>query len=53
MEKITNKRTEEEIEEVKEKINETAKKINQGEFIPNPGKICDFCSYRIICEAWQ
>jgi len=53
MDKITNKRTKEEIEEVKEKISETAKKINQGEFTPNPGKICDFCSYRIICEAWQ
>lgn len=53
MEKISTKRTVEDIQEVKEEILKTTSKINQGFFPPNPGKICDFCPYRIICEAWQ
>ncbi len=53
MEKISAERSTEDIDKVKDEIVKTAENINSGIFPPNPGKICDFCSYRIICEAWQ
>jgi len=52
-EKITLKKTEEDLAETKEKIINMVGDIRQNIFIPNPGMHCDFCSFKIICEAWQ
>jgi len=52
-EKISLKKTEKEIIAVKEKIIETVNKIRQNEFFPRAGSWCDFCAFRMICEAWQ
>ena len=42
------------IKKVKEKIKETVKKIKEdNSFSPQPGVWCDFCSFKMICEAWQ
>jgi len=46
-------KTEKEIEETKEKIIKTVSEIRKNNFIPRPGPQCDFCSFKIICEAWQ
>ncbi len=51
--KISFKKTADEIEKAKIKIIQSIEKINQNQFEPNVGPWCDFCSFRIICEAWQ
>ncbi|MCX7880897.1 MAG: ATP-dependent helicase [Patescibacteria group bacterium] len=51
--KVTFKKNEEDIKNLKKEIIETVEKIRQEKFIANPGRWCDFCPFRIICEAWQ
>jgi len=53
LEKVTVKRTNEEIKQVKKEIIDLVSKIRKEAYSPNVGPICDFCPYRIICEAWQ
>ncbi len=31
----------------------TKEKIEQSRFSPTPGRWCDFCDYKLICEAWE
>ena len=52
-EKITLKKTEEDLIETKNKIIDMVGEIRQNIFPANPGIHCDFCSFKIICEAWQ
>lgn len=51
--KITTRRGKEEIERAKEKINEVREEIEKSDFRPKPGRLCDYCEYRMICEAWE
>lgn len=51
--KVTLKRTPEQLNKTFEKIEEVADQIRHGHFEPKVGKWCDFCSFRMICEAWQ
>lgn len=53
LEKVTIKRTGKEIEQVKKEIIDLVSEIRKETYPPNVGPICDFCPYRIICEAWQ
>jgi DNA helicase-2/ATP-dependent DNA helicase PcrA len=52
-EKVSGTRTGEQLEEAREKIAHTAEAISESTFDPTPGKHCDFCEFRLICEAWQ
>ncbi|MDO9027709.1 MAG: ATP-dependent DNA helicase [Candidatus Roizmanbacteria bacterium] len=52
-EKISLKRNEENLIKTKEEIINMVAEIRKNEFPANPGKHCDFCSFKIICEAWQ
>jgi len=52
-EKITLKKTEEDLTETKDKIINMIEEIRQNIFPANPGMHCDFCPFKIICEAWQ
>ena len=52
-EKITLKKTEEELIDTKDRIIDMVGEIRQNIFPANPGIHCDFCPYKIICEAWQ
>jgi DNA helicase II / ATP-dependent DNA helicase PcrA len=52
-EKISGTRTAEQIEKAREKIIETAQRIQSSTYLANPGKHCDFCEFRLLCEAWQ
>lgn len=52
-EKITLSRTEEDIQDVKMKVREVADKIRQGDFPARTGPWCDYCDFKMICEAWQ
>jgi DNA helicase-2/ATP-dependent DNA helicase PcrA len=51
--KISFKKSLAEIEKTKELILDTVNQINQQKFLPKVGPWCDFCPFRIICEAWQ
>lgn len=52
-EKITLKKTEEELIKTKEDVTEMVTEIKKNKFPATPGKHCDFCAFKIICEAWQ
>ncbi len=53
-EKVTFKKKEEDIEKLKKIVIEVAEKIQKGEFSPTPSPfICDFCPFKIICDAWR
>lgn len=52
-EKITATRTHEELEQAKKDIKEKADEMERSDFAPTAGKHCDFCEFRLICEAWN
>lgn len=52
-EKVSISRSVPELEEAKRKIIETAENIRRSSFEPKVGTWCDFCDFRLICEAWQ
>lgn len=51
--KISATRTGEQLLEAKKEIAQKALEISGSDFRPTPGKHCDFCEFRLICEAWQ
>ena len=51
--KITMKKTASEIAAVKKEIKQIVDDIRKSDFFPRVGPWCDFCSFRMICEAWQ
>ena len=42
--------TEKELKAIEKKIINTIKEIKKGKFPPKPGKICDWCDFKNICE---
>ena len=52
-EKISTKRTKKQLQEAKKELIEKAKEIGKSKFEPTPGRLCDFCDYKLICEAWS
>jgi len=51
--KVTAQRTAEELDSAKIEIDKKATEISKSTFAPTPGKHCDFCEFRLICEAWN
>lgn len=51
--KISTQRTRQQLEEARKEILEKAKEIQLSLFEPKPGMLCDFCEYKLICEAWS
>lgn len=51
--KVSAKRTVAQLDEAKNIIRETVSGISENTFRPTPGKHCDFCEFRLICEAWK
>jgi DNA helicase-2/ATP-dependent DNA helicase PcrA len=52
-EKISAKRSKEQLVKARESIAAKAAEIAGSDFSPTPGKHCDFCEFRLICEAWN
>jgi DNA helicase-2/ATP-dependent DNA helicase PcrA len=52
-EKISSKRTGDQLAIVRAKIADTGAHMNLSEFLPTPGKHCDYCEFRLICDAWK
>jgi DNA helicase-2/ATP-dependent DNA helicase PcrA len=53
MNKVTMNRTTEELMEVRTKIKSSIEEMKKGEYKPKVGIWCDFCPFKMICEAWQ
>ncbi len=51
--KISATRTVSELEATRLEIAQKADEISRSEFEARPGKHCDFCEFRLICEAWS
>ncbi|MCJ7792635.1 MAG: ATP-dependent helicase [Candidatus Marinimicrobia bacterium] len=51
--KKTTQRTKEQLIQAKKDLVQKAKEIEKSQFAPRPGVWCDFCEYRLICEAWS
>ncbi len=54
-EKVSTTRTAEEVLEMRKKITETAEEMSNSDFKAKPGRPfpCDFCAYKLICDAWK
>ena len=52
-EKKSTKRTAEQLKKVKKELAEKAREIEKSKFEPTPGIWCDFCDFRLLCEAWS
>ncbi|MBU1327192.1 ATP-dependent helicase [Patescibacteria group bacterium] len=52
-EKISSSRTKKQLDDARLAIEKTAVEIGKSDFRPTPGKFCDFCEFRLICEAWK
>ncbi|MCX8008698.1 MAG: ATP-dependent helicase [Patescibacteria group bacterium] len=51
--KVSSQRTKEQLEQAKEHIAKKIKEMETSSYVPTPGKHCDFCEFRLICEAWE
>ena len=52
-EKRSGTRTQAQLTAAKEEIAKRADEISRSDFRPTPGRHCDFCEFRLICEAWN
>lgn len=52
-EKVSGQRTKEQLEKAREEIAKKADEIATSTFSATPGRQCDFCEFRLICDAWQ
>ena len=51
--KVSATRTREQLDQMKKDVAMKSDEISRSDFRPTPGKHCDFCEFRLICEAWQ
>jgi DNA helicase-2/ATP-dependent DNA helicase PcrA len=52
LEKRSTKRTDEQLKQAKKQLWQKAKEIEKSSFEPTPSNMCDFCEYKLLCEAW-
>lgn len=52
-EKISSTRTNEQLVKAKDRLTKIAGEIESGKFEAKVGPWCDFCDFKLICEAWQ
>lgn len=51
--KVSFKKDEGEIIDTRREIIDIVEKIRTSDFSPTPGPWCDFCPFKMVCEAWQ
>lgn len=52
-EKLTTKRTKNQLENTRKEILSVISKIKSSKFSPNPSPLCDYCGYKPICPMWR
>jgi len=51
--KMSTKRTSKQLKEAREEIIKKSREISESDFEAKPSRLCDFCDYKLICEAWN
>ena len=51
--KIKTKRTKEQLKQAEKEIIKIAEEISESDFSPKVSNRCDFCEYRMLCDAWK
>jgi len=51
--KLSATRTSQQLVQARKDIAQKAEEMGRSDFRPTPGKHCDFCEFRLICEAWS
>ena len=51
--KVVTFRRKRQLLEAKQMLLSLSEEIRQSEFLPRPGKYCDFCEYKLLCEGWR
>ncbi|MDD3679378.1 MAG: PD-(D/E)XK nuclease family protein, partial [Candidatus Shapirobacteria bacterium] len=51
--KISVKKTRRQLINTKKELIKTIETINKSDFIPSPGFWCDFCPFKMVCDAWK
>ena len=52
-EKKSTRRTSHQLSLIKKELIKKAKEIQESKFEAKPSNMCDFCEYRLLCEAWR
>lgn len=52
-EKRSTKRTLKELEQAKKELLTKAEEIGESDFAPTPNRMCEFCDFKLLCEAWS
>jgi len=52
-EKKSTRRTSQQLSLIKEELVKKAKEIQESKFEAKPSNMCDFCEYKLLCEAWN
>jgi putative RecB family exonuclease len=52
-EKMSTKRTREQLDKVKEQVWQRLAEIDKSDFPPIPSALCDWCGYKKICPMWK
>lgn len=50
--KLSTKRTAAQLKKARQELVTKAEKIAASDFSPQPSRLCDWCEYRLLCEAW-
>jgi DNA helicase II / ATP-dependent DNA helicase PcrA len=51
--KVSVKKTKQELIQAKRNLIEIIEKINQSDFSARPGFWCDFCPFKMVCDQWE
>ena len=51
--KISTKRTAQQLKTAKKELIKKAEEIQKSKFPATPGKLCDFCEYKLLCDGWK
>jgi len=51
--KVSSVKSPEELGKAKEEVLKKVEEIESSDFSPNPGWHCDFCEFKMLCEAWS
>jgi len=52
-ERKSTSRTSKDLEKAREELLKKAQEIESSTFEAKPSQMCDFCDYRLLCEAWS
>jgi DNA helicase-2/ATP-dependent DNA helicase PcrA len=52
-EKVSSVKSVEELQSAREEILKKVEEMATSDFSPKPGRHCDFCEFKVLCESWS